>query len=749
MRIVICVLIGCLTAPAWAVKTSHWVHSSESDYQRGTFNHVVATNLGDLKLSRQVKTLVEQDARFSAVFAMAQSPDGTIYAGTGPDGILLAIRDDKISTAAELGEHVNLFSLLVDSRGRLLIGTGGEKGEILRIDKPGDKPHSIFSSDEVKYIWAMAQTPDGNVYAATGPNGQLFQINPDGSHKVLFDCNENNLLCLLSDGGDLLYIGTDPNGLIYRVNRKTGDAFVVYDSQQDEISALARDSHGNLYAGSSNSGQPSENSAEPDHEGRPEGDSHDSAIPSLPRRMPKPADSPTTMPGEVPGIPKESHPLSMMILQAADEPAASPTSAPASPGKSLRRKSASGSPPPSSSGNNNVIYRIDPEGFVTEVFHSNDTILAMTENDGAILAATGEEGNIYQINPQADETTLLAKLDPKQVLCLLPVKDGRVFLGTANAGQIGVLGAGFASEGTFVSQVLDAEQISRFGKIELRGTLPSGTGLKISTRSGNVSEEDDAGWSKWSDDLPASEFVQNPSPAARYLQYRLTFSSSDGKSTPTVDEIDVAYQSPNLAPVVKSIKVTSDRSDEDAPAKTKMTIKWDATDANEDDLEYNLYFRMGTAGPWILLKEKVKDPTYDWETRNVADGRYQIKVDASDAAANPTGQGKTASRVSDPVVVDNTVPVIGDVKIAISGGKVNISTHVTDRTSTVALLQYSIDSAEHWQTVLPSDNIADSPEEAYSFDVPGLSGGTHQITFRATDSHGNRAFESVNVTVEK
>jgi hypothetical protein len=41
------------------VNTSHWVHTNEADFKKGTFRNVVATNLGDLKLSRAVKTIVE------------------------------------------------------------------------------------------------------------------------------------------------------------------------------------------------------------------------------------------------------------------------------------------------------------------------------------------------------------------------------------------------------------------------------------------------------------------------------------------------------------------------------------------------------------------------------------------------------------------------------------------------------------------------------------------------------------------
>ena len=53
----------------------------------------------------------------------------------------------------------------------------------------------------------------------------------------------------------------------------------------------------------------------------------------------------------------------------------------------------------------------------------------------------------------------------------------------------------------------------------------------------------------------------------------------------------------------------------------KVTITWIATDPNEDELVYSLWFRTSVRSPWILLKDKLKDPTFDWDTRNVGDGR--------------------------------------------------------------------------------------------------------------------------------
>src|SRR5262245_8959747 len=94
----------CAASISLAVGTSHWTQTTEADFKAGTFDNVVATNLGDLKLSRATRTLLAQDARISAVYAMAETPDGFIYAATGPQGILLRLNGDKVDTAADLGD---------------------------------------------------------------------------------------------------------------------------------------------------------------------------------------------------------------------------------------------------------------------------------------------------------------------------------------------------------------------------------------------------------------------------------------------------------------------------------------------------------------------------------------------------------------------------------------------------------------------------------------------------------------------
>lgn len=785
--------VCALAVPALAGGTSHWTHSTEADFRKGKFDNVVATNLGDLKLSRAIKTLLEQDPRVSAVYALAEDKDGTIYAATGPQGIVLQLKGEKVSTLATL-EDENIFSLLVDRDGKLLIGTGGEKGRILRLDlgQPNAKPAEFFAAEGVQYIWKLVQTPDGNVYAATGPNGQLFEIKSDGSNSVLFDSDENNLLSLISDGGNMLFAGTDPNGLVYRINRQGKDVFVVYDAAEAEVSSLVRDRHGNLYAGTGQASDGDDSAGEQDgaseRSGRPDGADRPSTLPSPNPSEPKPPSGNT--PGEPDRIPGQTSLIvldSFQSLQSLlgdedddDDPIDggdhAPVAAPA-PRRTPTRTVPGARPLPPGIGRipgatppGNAIYRIDPHGFVTEVFRQPGMVLSLLERDGVLIVGTGSEGLVYQVNPAAEETVVLAKVDPKQVTSLLAGKDGRIILGLSNVGGLASMSSGFAHEGTYTSPVLDAGQVSRFGKMRLQGLLPQDATLTVSTRSGNLQEPSDTSWSKWSAPAPATEYVPIGAPPARFFQYRLTFASQNGATTPVVEEVDVAHQVPNLAPQVRAVRIVpapemegprgmlgmgmrmpqpmaqQDPSKPQTPGRLRM-IAWDASDPNNDDLKFSLYLRRGSSGPWVLMEEKIEEPQYLWDTRTAADGRYQIKVVASDVKANALGEGKDALRVSDPVVVDNTPPTIGDIKSTPLPKGAKVQARVVDRTGTVTGVEYSVDSKDDWQAVRASDNIFDSPEEGVTFSVEGLPPGSHQVMIRATDAHGNQSYEAVRVVI--
>lgn len=744
---VIAILLAAAVTTAFAVGTSHWVQTSESDFSAGTMRNVVVTNLGDLRLSRDVRTLAASDPRVSVVHALAEAPDGTVYVATGPQGIVLSIKDARTSTAADLGDNVNVLSLCIDRNGALLVGTGGDRGRLLRIDNPGAKPVELYSDPAVQYVWSIVQTTDGNIYAATGPEGWLVEIGQDGKASKVFDSEQSNLLSMTTDGNDLLYIGTDPDGLVYRFNRKTRASFVLYDADESEVSALVLDGKGNLFAATAESTAsgleevPAENAS---RSGRVEPDSGGVPLPTEPPKMPEP-------PQPTPPGPNEPRPIPKMMSDAGPfDPPSTASADQLSPDDGAAHSAGAGaveSPAPAPNGN--AIYRIDRDGFVTQVFRRHAMFYSMVLQNGRLIVGSGPEGVVYQIDPGAEESTVLAKVDAKEVVSMLPARDGRVLLGLANSGSVASMSPGFAPAGTYTSAVLDATQISRIGKIHLTGKLPDGSKLTVSARSGNLRNPAASGWSEWSADKPAAEFVQTDVPPGRFFQYRLGFSSESGQKSAVVDSVDVAYQMPNVAPEITSITVTRGNvaaALQGVPGNSVFEIAGQAQDANIDDMRFSLHYRNGSAGPWIILKEDLTEPTWSWDTRGIPDGKYEVRLTATDEPSNPKGEEKSTSRISDPVLVDNTPPTLGDVASTVDHDRVSVKVRAVDRSGAVARLEYSVDSGQRWRIVLPSDSIADSPDESYSFDIDGLKPGEYRILLRATDSNGNASTESIVVT---
>jgi hypothetical protein len=759
-RYLLGVILPAISSVALGVNTSSWTDTAEADFAEGQMSSVVASSLGELKLSRATRPLIAENPLVDIVYAIRPATDGSVYLSTGPRGSVLQYRDGKPQPIYKAGDNALVTALAVDAKGQVLAGISGANARLVRIDPATGNARDLYKGDEVQFIWAIQPMPDGTVLLGTGPTGQLLEISPEGKSRVVFQSKESNVLCILPGENDEVLVGTDPEGLVIRVNRKTGDWFILYDAEESEIVALARDGAGRIYAAASAPVEPTEGEpSTPGAPGRPEAGTELPLHREAPA-VPEPPKLPDPTPGEPEPIPKQpSDPVKHMSIGEAKPARAklgAPTSQPATgPQVHLQgpQSRPSGQHAEGPTSNSSAIYRIDNAGFVHEVFRKPVTIHSMVLSDSSLLLGTGPEGLVYQVNPETQETFVLARADSHDVSSMAIAPDGRILLGLSNPGGLIQMDAGYAAKGTYTSQMLDAQQVARFGKLQLQGTLSAATALTVSTRSGNVRDPEIGGWSKWSDEMPAAEFIQIASPAARFFQYRLSLSTKDPRTTPTIEEIKVNYLIPNMPPKIDELKIEPETVEPDASGKTTSPgvhhITWQTSDPNDDRLTLSLYYRMGYRGEWVLLKDKVKEDSFDWNTRQLADGRYQIKLVASDAPSNPAGEGLTATRYSDPVIVDNTGPVIGDLKTEVRNGQVQVSLRAIDRTGTVAGVEYSLDASDDWQAASSSDMLYDSPDETVRFAVSKLGPGQHQLTVRARDSYGNTTYETLIVTIDQ
>ena len=101
-----------------------------------------------------------------------------------------------------------------------------------------------------------------------------------------------------------------------------------------------------------------------------------------------------------------------------------------------------------------------------------------------------------------------------------------------------------------------------------------------------------------------------------------------------------------------------------------------------------------------------------WDTTSVADGRYVVRVVASDAPSNAADRALTGERDSEPIVVDNTPPVITTEIVRARAARRGSSCACATRRARFRSWSISL-AGGPWQLVYPADGLADSPEERY------------------------------------
>ncbi|MEZ6191368.1 MAG: hypothetical protein R3C45_08775 [Phycisphaerales bacterium] len=800
------VAAGFLTNTAHAIQPQRFTHTTEADFEPGDVDGALVTSLGDVKLATRSSVIGEVPEQASIIYDLHQMKDGTLYLAAGPQGKLLKRDGDTIVEVADLPDE-QVFAL-GEYDGKLLVAISGAKSRLAVLE--GDELSTLIELEDVRYIWDVLTPPaklfDGPaIIVATGTDGKVLCIRPGNDEPVteLLDAKQANVLCLALDAQGRVCVGTDEDGLVLRLEADDEggyQAFALYDAPEPEIGALLIGSDGSVYAGTADAEQARPGRLEEaasEEAGRPDGESAQTESPVDGEEAPAPED-----PGDIPGVEPQPEPIEAADDEAAataetDTPAetqpadiaqapADPVAAEPTPEQYDRlrdlirdrlrsaRKSGemqagpvmAGGPgrgsatssrsrpvsAPAVEKQGNAVYRIDSQGFVHEMFRDSVMILKLVEADGKLLAATGNEGQVFVIDPATNENAVLVDLGSEQVPAMMIAKDGSTVLATANPAELHTLGDSYALKGTYTSPALDAAQISLWGLLSLTADIPEGCSLTVETRSGNVQDPEQAAWSNWStaqalmpdDKLPAlaPKEVTVQSPPARFLQYRLTLTGTDDQ-TPVIDRVEAAYVTPNLKPIVTKVTATyPEQAEPDAPPSTIMNIEWEAADDNQDPLLYKLEYQPAGSDFVLPIAEDLTELTYEWQTQRVPDGRYIVKVTADDRPDNPGDMAMTATRRAAPVLIDNSAPDLTSEK-TITGKQVKVSGKATDAWSPIQAIAYALDDKDEFHPILPADLIFDSTSESWEVTISDLSPGPHVLTLRAADTRGNTVYRSV------
>jgi hypothetical protein len=643
-------------------------------------------------------------------------------------------------------DATHVWDIVEDRHGNLFVATGDE-GKIYKV-APDGSVTTAFDSQESQVL-CLALAPDGSIYAGTGPSGLIVRIAPDGNARVICDTPENYVWSLALDAaGKTLFAGTGPKGRIYQVTPQ-GKASIFYTTKQEHILRLATGPDGILYAGTDKNGLVYRIDSRgkgfvlysaPQTEVRSLLVTDDGlyAGTSAPTRKRSGASSTSGSGGSSSVASGGSGAVPVSAQKAAPGPSVeesgSSSSASALSKDKEPEKSTPAAAPSAPASGENSLYRIAADGTVREIFREKTLVLSLLRQDGKLFVGTGMEGQLFEINEATRERSEVARLDHGQIHCMLRRRDNTIVLGTGDPGKLYVLQDRYAPQGTVVSEVLDAKIISKWGALRWRADTPAGTRVSVAVRSGNVAEPDDT-WSNWSAEQTDPYAATADAPPARFLQYRVTLATENPSATPALRSLAVRYMTTNQAPEITTVETPDlDAVNLDNPKKLKF--KWTAVDANEDDLSYSLYVRKEGWKDWVLLEENLDKKEYEWDTTTTPAGMYRLKVVASDRKDNPEDDALSAERVSAPFAVAHVPPTVTVRVVNLENGQAVIEATATDPLVRLTAASFSL-NGKKWINVFPSDGLFDSKSEQFRFKTEALKPGTYVVVLRVRDAAGN------------
>jgi len=696
-----------VTAVLSAASPVFWTVSTQADFLKGTVDGVAIDADGRLRLGPLVDTLADPKEPF--IWSLAQS--GTAWlAGTGNDGKVLRLAGADAPAiafdAAELGVH----AILDDGQGGFYAATGPD-GRVHHVDASG-KASVVFDPAD-RYIWSLARAADGTLYVGTGDRGVIYRVRPGQPGEPFYRTRTANVISLAIDAQGRLYAGTSTPGRLFRID-PSGRAFVVIDSPHQEVRGLRVAQDGALYAAALT----------------PQADD---------------------------GAAADAAPVATVTAQVSGITVGE-TGGAAQPGSSDSRKTGRGAV---------YVVRDDHADLVWETGAETPYDLLPGASGRSLVVATGGSGRLYEIDMRVSPANviLLGRVDARQITQLARAANGDVMLAGSNPGRVFRLRGTRAARGTFESEVRDAGSAARWGSIRWRQT--GGGTVQIATRSGNTNRPDDT-WSDWSAPYTAHDGSPIASPSARYLQWRAVFAGAAAADAgPVLTSVTVAYLPRNTRPSVSSLTVhppgvvfqrpfssndaeiagfDANASDAETPGrddaqpavgrrmyrKGLQTFQWRADDPNGDRLTYAVSYRREGESAWRPLRGGFTDSILVWDTTSVPDGRYVVRVTASDAAANTPADALEGTRESDGFDVDNTAPVI---TIAPGASASTMRVTVRDAHSGVQRVEFAI-GGDRWQVVYPADGLSDSREEVYEIRLPNAADRS-RLVIRATDALHN------------
>lgn len=699
-------LLALTALPAYAVVTATWQVETYQQFDAGDATSAFITSLGEVRPGWDTKrTALEGDGVWSAL----RLADGTVLVGSDDAGAILKVTDGG---AKKLGSIDGAIAVVALAQGGGSVYAAAMPGnKVWKLDTTTGKSTAVATIKGVETVWSLAVGADGTVYAGTGPDGKLFAVK-GGTAKEIYATEDKRVTAVTVDKDGIVWFGTSERALVFRYDPKASGANAtraMADFAGNEIGAIAALGGGVVVAANDlaeTTGIGAKSAAQVEAAEKP--------------AAPKGQAAKTPDVGTKPGADKD-------------------TAAAADTGRKGARKG------------KGALFRVGSDGRLEQLHALTATYFTSiaVAPDGSIYAGAADKGRVYLV--EADDTVATAfDVDERAVSQLFWDKSNLAFT-TDDAAAL-YRATARASQAKYVSDVLDAKAVAKFGRLQWQGAGK----LKLETRSGNTAKPG-TGWSAWSAPQNVGKMGGGAdggkiaSPPGRYFQFRVSFDEADAK----LRRVSTYYVPQNEATSIEEVTIEPVQKEtaptlKDSAAKPRspvLRIKWKAENPDSDDTSYKLEARREGEANWRPLatgKAPLTATQWEWNTETFPDGWYRVRATSSDSMANSPDRALTSSKTTPLFAVDNTRPSIDGLSVSYP----RATARASDALGVITEMAFSVDD-DTWQLGTTADGIYDDLVEDLRIELPaGLAKGTHTLAVRVADAAGNIGSISVTFVVK-
>jgi hypothetical protein len=694
-------LCGWAPARASASETRVFRLQSRNAFLKGTLEGVGVDSLGTLQLADEVERLAEVNEPF--LLSAASHPEGWVV-GTGNAGKILRVgRDGEVRTLFA-AEEPEIFAVWSTEDGTVYAGSS-PNGKVYRIT--GGEATVFFEPGET-YIWGLAATADGSLLVATGTRGRLYRVDRDGEGELIFDSEDTHLRAIkVLPTGEIL-LGTAGEGLILKLT-PDGTPRTLYDAPHPEVVAFAADPEGSCYAAllaseaslvslERRSREAADQAEDEDENGAEEKGSVQVEV-----TVGLGEDAKATPVGSRP--PGFAGPRSEILRISAEGVVDTLTRFEEETVYALlwqRNRLWIGT------GLEGKVFSLRDHRPVLEKDVDERQVVALLADTPGPAFATTNAAALYRIAGRTERRGVYTSppLDAEQVARFGTLRwQGAIPEGGALRFSFR---SGMSSEPdrtwTVWSPPRSGEEVSL-------AELPSGRYLQWRSEL-----EAADGRSPTLSEVTVSYRQANLPPRIKSL------SVLDPGQILVPANFNPAQQvyepaHPNRQGIFTTLSPVS--REQAGRLKTLWrrgyrTLRWEAEDPNDDELVYELGFRpAGVERDWLPVAKDLEDDHYGFDATVLPDGRYRFRIVAADRARSDDGERKTAIEISEPVLIDHSSPTLKAVREV--DGKLEVV--VEDRWNPLREAAYSLDATD-WQSAQPEDGLLDGQRETLRLTIP-------------------------------